>query len=238
MCEFSGKLVAWADGELEQDEAAAVEQHLGVCAECRACVAEFERVSREFGAYCDALAQSKASGRAAHREPILWATAAAILLAALLVYPLRHAVTVEQQPNAAPAMSKASPDSARDSSATPATNEVATGPAATSPAGANTRRRHGNRVLANRSAACCSLATTRGTTANAAAATPFLAPQNANWNGPSVQIAISAGAMFPPGAVPDGISFVANLSIGADGSVQQVRLQPQISEPERRSRQP
>jgi len=52
---------------------------------------------------------------------------------------------------------------------------------------------------------------------------------------PSVQIAIAAAAMFPPGAVPEGVSFVADLSIGADGSARQVRLQPQISEFERRA---
>jgi anti-sigma factor RsiW len=40
----------------------------------------------------------------------------------------------------------------------------------------------------------------------------------------AVQIAIPAEAMFPPGAVPKGLNFVAELSIAADGSVKQVRL--------------
>jgi hypothetical protein len=39
-----------------------------------------------------------------------------------------------------------------------------------------------------------------------------------------VQIAIPAEAMFPPGAMPKGLNFVAELSIAPDGSVKQVRL--------------
>jgi len=40
-----------------------------------------------------------------------------------------------------------------------------------------------------------------------------------------IQIAIPADAMFPPGAVPEGISFVAEMTISPEGSVRQVRLQ-------------
>jgi hypothetical protein len=39
-----------------------------------------------------------------------------------------------------------------------------------------------------------------------------------------VQIAIPAEAMFPPGAAPNEMNFIAELTIAADGSVQQVRL--------------
>jgi hypothetical protein len=42
---------------------------------------------------------------------------------------------------------------------------------------------------------------------------------------PAIQIAIPADAMFPPGAVPEGVNYVANLSL-SDGSVQGIRLQP------------
>jgi anti-sigma factor RsiW len=50
---------------------------------------------------------------------------------------------------------------------------------------------------------------------------------NANWTSsePVVQIAIPVEAMFPPGAVPEGITFIADLSIASDGSVQGLRLQ-------------
>jgi anti-sigma factor RsiW len=40
----------------------------------------------------------------------------------------------------------------------------------------------------------------------------------------AVQIAIPAEAMFPPGAMPNGMNFIAELSIASDGSVKQVRL--------------
>jgi hypothetical protein len=40
----------------------------------------------------------------------------------------------------------------------------------------------------------------------------------------AIQIAIPAEAMFPPGAVPDGINFIAYLRIAPDGSVKQVSL--------------
>jgi Putative zinc-finger len=241
MCEFSGNLVAWMDRELEHDEAAAMERHVGACAECRSCVAEFERVSGEFSAYCDALAQSKRSGRALRVQPVLRvAAAAAIVLAAFLAYSRRPAVPPTPQPNTAAAMSKPSPDSTRLPSVRLALDAVESGTAAVSPPRANVRRAHANRVLVNRGTACCTVADLKSATADSAKAVPSAAGQNANWvvNEPSVEIAIPAAAMFPPGAVPEGISFVADLSIGADGSVQQVRLQPQISEFERRSSQP
>ena len=240
MCEFSGKLVAWMDHELERDEGAAVERHVAACAECRGCVAEFRRVSGEFGAYCDAMLQSREQRATRWQKPALAAAAAAAMLAVVFAHPRRQAAPVPQRANATVTMSKLSPDSPRNASAEPTPAEAEAGTAATSPARASRQRTHAGRAVAKRGAACCSVATASGAAANAAAVAPPAAAQNANWvaNEPSVQIAISAAAMFPPGAVPEGIDFVADLSIGADGSVQQVRLQPQISEFERRSSQP
>jgi anti-sigma factor RsiW len=40
----------------------------------------------------------------------------------------------------------------------------------------------------------------------------------------AVQIAIPADAVFPPGAMPKGMNFIAELSIAPDGSIQEVRL--------------
>jgi hypothetical protein len=64
--------------------------------------------------------------------------------------------------------------------------------------------------------------------------------QSANWvaTGPAIQIAIPAEAMFPPGAAPDGVNFVAEVSIAPDGSAQGLRLQPRLVGMERRSTQP
>ena len=52
-------------------------------------------------------------------------------------------------------------------------------------------------------------------------------PAYENWMaaGPAIQISIPGDAMFPPGAVPEGISFVAELSVAADGSPERIDLQ-------------
>jgi anti-sigma factor RsiW len=42
----------------------------------------------------------------------------------------------------------------------------------------------------------------------------------------SVQITIPAETMFAPGAIPEGMNFIAELSIGPDGSVERLRLRP------------
>ena len=55
---------------------------------------------------------------------------------------------------------------------------------------------------------------------------------------PTVQIAIPADAMFPPGALPEGVNFTADLSIAPDGSAQQIRLRPRLIAFERRTTQP
>jgi hypothetical protein len=49
-----------------------------------------------------------------------------------------------------------------------------------------------------------------------------------NWmaSEPAIQIAIPGDAMFPPGALPEGVSFVAELSVAADGSPERIHLQP------------
>ena len=61
-----------------------------------------------------------------------------------------------------------------------------------------------------------------------------------NWTPPepAIQIAIPAESMFPPGAVPEGVNFTAELKIAADGSAQQIRLRPRLIGFERRTTQP
>lgn len=62
----------------------------------------------------------------------------------------------------------------------------------------------------------------------------------ANWppTAPAIQIAIPADAVFPPGAVPEGVNFTADVSLGPDGSAQQIRLRPRLAGFERRASQP
>ncbi len=185
MCDFSGRLIAWMDCELEANEAAVLERHVRACAECRARVAAYEDVSREFAAYCDVVLET-ATVTKTHRKLPRWvpvvagaaAVAAVVLVLALLPRSVKPIPVVSR---VAEARSPIAPKTATN---TP--NPV--------------QRRH---AAAHKKA------------------------QTANWAvaGPAIQIAIPGDAMFPPGAVPEGVNFVANLSL-ADGSVQGLRLQP------------
>jgi anti-sigma factor RsiW len=42
----------------------------------------------------------------------------------------------------------------------------------------------------------------------------------------AIQITIPAETMFAPGAIPEGMNFIAELSIGPDGSIERLRLRP------------
>jgi anti-sigma factor RsiW len=55
---------------------------------------------------------------------------------------------------------------------------------------------------------------------------------------PAIRIAIPAESMFPPGAVPEGVSFSADVSFGPDGWAQQVRLRPNLAAFEGRGIEP
>jgi hypothetical protein len=61
-----------------------------------------------------------------------------------------------------------------------------------------------------------------------------------NWmpRAPAIRVAIPADAVFPPGAVPEGMIFTADVSIGPDGSAQQIRFRPLWTGLERRPTQP
>ena len=193
MCDFPGRLVAWLDGEMPEDEAAEVQRHVQSCVECRSRVDAYERVSRGVNAYCDYSVAAKVH-RGAVRWGLVLSAAAVVGIALLMAFPrARVEQTLEQH---APA-------------AAPALNDAATvGSAArvfeTAPASEKKIHRR-----------------------PAAMPAPI---QNTNWVAaePGIQIAIPADAMFPPGAVPEGINFVAEVSIAADGSAQELRLQPRL----------
>jgi len=61
-----------------------------------------------------------------------------------------------------------------------------------------------------------------------------------NWMppAPAIRVAIPADAVFPPGAVPEGVNFTADVSIGPDGLAQQIRFRPLLAGLERRPTQP
>jgi len=182
MCDFSGRLVAWMDRELPDNQAAEVERHVRDCSECRRRVDAYAEASRAFVAYFDAAIGERTRHRLPRWVPVLLSGAAAAVL--LLVFQTASIELIPVQPRVADV-------------APAVVVETETAPRPVK----RVFRRH---ML-----------------------TP-MKPPAANWAlaEPSIQIAIPVEAMFPPGAVPEGITFIADLSVAADGSVQGLRLQP------------
>jgi anti-sigma factor RsiW len=211
MCEFSGKLISWLDRELPAEEAAELERHLEDCSECRSGVDAYKRVSAEFDAYCDA-AMELNSRRGAPRWTSVAAAAGAVaaLVALFLVLPRTH---IEQPAFHPPRISVA------DSPAIVAS----TVPASVSPA---IQRVHRRQAVATAQTQNASSAPVQNQNA-------YLLPDE-----PMIQIAIPADEMFPPGAVPEGIHFVADLTIAADGSAERLSLRPRLAAFERRTTLP
>jgi len=85
MCDTSGKLVMWLDGELENDEMGEVERHMADCAECRRRLDAYRQVSAEFGVYCDELLAVKVRRGVPRWVPVLSGAAVAAVGAALFL---------------------------------------------------------------------------------------------------------------------------------------------------------
>jgi hypothetical protein len=223
MCEFTGKLIAWIDGELGTGEAAQLEQHLAACAECRNCVAECRRVSGVFAQYCEAMAAAEEASAARRWAPVLCGVAAvaAAFVALVLAVPRARVASPALRLATPPASVASASSAAAQAEAPPA--EVTT----THSASHRELRRHSE--LDARSRVAAKAAFPRPCPAETCGPAPTDA-QPASWlaNGAAIQIAIPAEAMFPPGALPEGVNFVADVSLGADGTVEQLRLQPRL----------
>jgi anti-sigma factor RsiW len=192
MCDHSGKLITWLDGELPMAEAAEVEAHARECAECRSERAAIEQTSAAIRAYCDARMAASDPRAARRATPAAFGAgvaAVAAVVAVLFVLPYLHDTPpVTLQPEAALAIAVAD--------AIPAPRP----PAPASPA----KPEHHRRVVA------------------AARPLPAAWPVAE----PAIQIAIPAEAVLPPGALPEGVNFVAEVSIGPDGSAAPVFVRP------------
>ncbi len=211
MCEFSGKLIAWLDCELPAEEAAELERHLEGCSECRSGVDAYKRVSGEFDAYCDAAMESSARREAPRWAPVAIAAGAVAALVALFFAMPRTRV----EPPAFHAQQA-------EVAASPAI-VAAAAPASVSPTMRRVHRRQAIAPVQIRNANATPVQNQNA----------YLPPDE-----PMIQIAIPADEMFPPGAVPEGIHFVADLTIAADGSAERLRLRPRLTSFERRTTQP
>jgi Putative zinc-finger len=121
MCDYSAKLITWLDGELENDEMAAIERHIVDCAKCRRRLDSYRQVSTAFGAYCDALMAAKVRHGVPRWVPVLSGAAVAAVGIALflvllptrvespVVYPSVEAVPPAIVLERAPVPSRAAP---------------------------------------------------------------------------------------------------------------------------------
>ena len=209
MCDFSGKLIAWLDRELPAEEATEMERHLESCSECRSDLDTYKRVSGEFDAYCDAAIAS-----ATRREVPRWALvvsgagAAAALVALFLAMP----------------RSRIEPPAFH-----PPHVAVTAFPAGVAADSASVKSEQ--RVHRRQAATPASIRNAKATPAQIQNA--YFLPDDA-----MIQIAIPADEMFPPGAVPEGMHFVADLTIAPDGSAERLRLRPRLVGFERSTTQP
>jgi len=217
MCDMTGKLVAWLDGELASDDSAQVERHLGVCEECRQRSESYRRLSSAFvgycDAYCDAVMASKAR-KERSRRALTMALAAAAAVAAVFLLSARIRL---QKPATA---------------GSPAVEHLAAAPAPVSPA---------NVVQTNDASVATPPQRDRTRRARAQASASPTQFQKAAWPGdgePTLEIAIPGEALFAPGALPEGVGFTADVTIAPDGWAQQMQVRPQLAEFERRATQP
>lgn len=230
MCEFSQRLIGWMDGELPEGEAAKMERHVAECEQCREQFDAFRQASDAFEAYSNACADAAASAPAAKsgRKPMRPARAASVaaaiaaLVAAFFLFTARgwHS-GVSRSPAEMGSTMVAS------QAVHTAQQESVSEPAGIPPL---TRTPHvgkskGAERISHRSA-------DRRTEAPPPQEDANLLP-----GAPAVEISIPADAIFPPGAVPAGVSFTADVTMGSDGSAEQIRLRPQLTEFERKGAQ-
>ena len=211
MCDISEKLIAWLDHELPREEAAAVERHLEGCSECRIAVDSYKQVSGELDAYCDETLESMSRARTNPWTAVVAAAGAAASLVVLLL--------VWQHPRVQPR--KPSP-SRGVGAASPAIVENAAFPPSRTEQGIH-RTQAANLVQSKKEINSAPSENQSGLI---------------DMEEPVIQIAIPAEEMFPPGAVPEGMRFFADVTVGPDGSAERLRLRPRLAGFERRSTQP
>lgn len=230
MCDFSRKLIAWVDRELPDSEASDVEQHIAACVECRNRLTVCQQASSAFEAYCEATFAAE-TRRKLPRKTIAacgaGAIAAAVAIAALLLLPRARVAPVPAHVKALAALPHAAGqmvDSLR--APTQATLNVE---AAHTPVIQIKRLQH--RYVAAPTRARQTTAALASQISPGQGVSPFPVE-------PSIEIAIPVDAMFPPGALPPGMSFTADLTIAADGTAERLGLHPRLAGFERRTNQP
>lgn len=218
MCDFTEKLMVWVDKELSDYDAAAVQRHLQGCPECRDRVEAYRRVSSAFDRYCDAYCDAVTAsrpGRKLNRRVLAISGGVAVAASVVMFFmPVPRWPVQPAAPSAAPI-----PTAMDAAKALPTAHATQPVPPVIRPAARIERRKRAEQVK-------------QAAVQRQNEDTNLLASE------PAVEIAIPADAIFPPGAVPEGVGFTADVMIAPDGSAQQVRLRPQLTEFERRPTRP
>lgn len=203
MCDVSGKLIAWIDRELAADEAAEVGKHLETCAGCRQEVDAYKRASSEFDAYCDEVIAAEACPGALRWVPAAAVAVVAAALAALfLLWPRPHVEPVKNTTQRAVTAEEPS--------------LVLSGPSEAAVPVHKIHQIHPPPIVP---------AVPRVEPVQAVQAampkhqTAYILPSES-----MIQIAIPGSEMLPPGAVPEGVDFVATLAAAPDGSAAGLRF--------------
>jgi hypothetical protein len=208
MCSASEKLIAWLDGELAASDAVAIKNRLRGCAECRGKLTQYKRLSKMVDAYSDAALESRVrfSSRAASAAVSAAATAA-ILAAVFLLWPQRMPPLPAESAVLSAAVSEA-----------PAAAPLAIAAHSGNKARARLGAHHKMKAEERRSFEPPAIEATAG-------ALDFRAPASAPAVAvPSIEVVLPAASLFAPGAIPEGVEFVADLSLAADGSPGPFRL--------------
>jgi hypothetical protein len=209
MCDYSRRLIAWIDRELPESEADELERHVAVCTDCRERLVSFERASCAFNAYCEATFAA-----ATRRKLPRWLPAAGVAAGIAAATAIAAVLMLPRQ---------------RVALVPPSVPPVAEAP-------------HTPIKQSQRQYSSARPARSHNRQRATAAEAPVQASHVRNMGlfpaEPPIQIAIPADAMFPPGAVPPGMSFTAELTISADGSAERLGLRPRLTGFERRANQP
>jgi hypothetical protein len=98
MCDYSTKLVAWLDRELGDDQMAELERHVENCGDCLGQLRQYERVSKSFNAYCEAVMLAKVQRAGLPRVLAFCGAAVATLAAGVVLLLLPHRVELPVPP--------------------------------------------------------------------------------------------------------------------------------------------
>jgi hypothetical protein len=229
MCKFSKKLVAWMDGEVGPAEAAALERHFSSCAECRNSVAQYREASEAFASYRDAAVATVFAHRETHRpQRGIWTTVGcAAAIALLLVAVSRHRLKV--LPREAGIVVSSSPSAARE---TPGTDPKTVAEARTRPSQVSATSHSVATRTPKRQHARAADHRRRDTDENASESVKEMSMPAE----PSIEVVVPADGMFPPGAMPQGMSYEANVMVRAGSEPSGVGAQ--LTGFERRRTQP